>query len=101
MTDNSRSEEEHNEPKFIVDEDEQAANEALRARINELAAKQRTAQGLTESEKEEQKTLRAAFLANFRKAFRSQVEMMQIFDKNGKEVTPKKVIDIQKKKGLR
>ncbi|WP_146627234.1 DUF896 domain-containing protein, partial [Oenococcus oeni] len=35
------------------------------------------------------------------KTFRSQVEILQVFDKNGKEVTPKKVIDIQKKKGLR
>ncbi|MDN6967262.1 DUF896 domain-containing protein [Oenococcus sp. UCMA 17063] len=101
MADNSRSEKEHKEPKFVVDEDEQVKNEALRARINELASKQKTSKGLTGAEKAEQKRLREKFLENFRKTFRSQVEMLQVFDKNGKEVTPKKVIDIQKKKGLR
>ncbi|MDN6899717.1 DUF896 domain-containing protein [Oenococcus sicerae] len=101
MADNSRSEQEHKEAKFIVDEDEQAANQALRARINELAAKQKSLKGLNEAEKLEQKQLRQQFLANFRKTFKSQVEMLQVFDENGKEVTPKKVIDVQKKKGLR
>ncbi|KRL57099.1 DUF896 domain-containing protein [Furfurilactobacillus rossiae] len=75
-------------------------SEKLRARINELAHKQKTT-GLTDEEKAEQKKLREAFLANFRKAFRSQVEMMQVFDKDGKEVTPEKVKDVQRKKGLR
>lgn len=97
MADNSRSEQEHKEAKFIVDEDEQAANQALRARINELAAKQKSLKGLNEAEKLEQKQLRQQFLANFRKTFKSQVEMLQVFDENGKEVTPKKVIDVQKK----
>ncbi|HAT54206.1 MAG TPA: DUF896 family protein [Lactobacillus sp.] len=74
--------------------------EKLRARINELAHKQKTS-GLTEDEKIEQKKLREEFLANFKKAFRSQVEMMQVFDKNGNEVTPEKVRQVQRKKGLR
>ncbi|WP_439426175.1 DUF896 domain-containing protein [Oenococcus alcoholitolerans] len=101
MVDNSHSEEEHEEPKFVVDENEQAENQALRSRINELAKKQRSPQGLTKEEQQEQQKLRKRFLTNFRRAFRSQVEMMRIFDDNGNEVTPKKVVDIQKKKGLR
>lgn len=74
--------------------------EKLRVRINELAAKKKK-EGLTEVEEIERAALREEFLANFRKAFRSQVEMMQVFDKAGKEVTPEKVREIQRKKGLR
>lgn len=69
-------------------------------RINELAHKQKK-DGLTNDEKSEQKKLRQQFLANFRESFKSQIEMMQIYDKNGKEVTPEKVKEIQRKKGLR
>lgn len=69
-------------------------------RINELAHKQKK-DGLTDDEKSEQKKLRQQFLANFRESFKSQIEMMQIYDKNGKEVTPEKVKEIQRKKGLR
>lgn len=74
--------------------------EALRQRINELAAKHK-AEGLTAEEEVERQELRQEFLANFREAFRSQVEMMQLFDKAGQEVTPEKVKEIQRKKGLR
>ncbi|GKT03255.1 DUF896 domain-containing protein [Furfurilactobacillus sp. WILCCON 0119] len=74
--------------------------EKLRARINELAQKAKDG-GLTEDEQAEQKKLREEFLANFRKSFRSQVEMMQVFDKNGNEVTPEKVRQVQRDKGLR
>lgn len=72
----------------------------LVARINELAHKAK-AEGLTEAETVERKKLRAQFLANFRAAFKSNVEMLQVFDKSGKEVTPEKVKQIQRKKGLR
>lgn len=72
----------------------------LVARINELAHKAK-AEGLTEAETVERKKLRAQFLANFRAAFKSNVEMLQVFDKAGKEVTPEKVKEIQRKKGLR
>lgn len=72
----------------------------LRERINELAHKAKT-EGLTDEETIERKKLRAKFLANFRAAFRSNIEMLQVFDKEGKEVTPEKVKNIQRKKGLR
>jgi len=72
----------------------------LTARINQLAKKAKE-DGLTNEENEERQKLRKEFLANFRESFRSQVEMMQVFDKSGKEVTPEKVKGIQRDKGLR
>ncbi|MBS0949755.1 DUF896 domain-containing protein [Weissella minor] len=73
---------------------------AVRERINELAAKAKTDAGLTEAETKERAELREEFLANFRKSFRSQVEMLQVYD-DGNEVTPEKVRQIQRDKGLR
>ncbi|MDV2910869.1 DUF896 domain-containing protein [Pediococcus acidilactici] len=69
-------------------------------RINELAKKAKE-EGLTELETIERKELRQKYLKRFRESFRSQIEMMKIFDKDGKEVTPKKVKKVQRKKGLR
>ncbi|KRM22481.1 DUF896 domain-containing protein [Latilactobacillus graminis] len=69
-------------------------------RINELAHKAK-AEGLTDAETAERQTLRDAYLKDFRESFRSQVEMLQVYDKEGKEVTPEKVKDIQREKGLR
>ena len=73
---------------------------ALRNRINELAHKAKTV-GLTDEEAAERKKLRAEFLANFREAFRSNIEMLQVYDKEGKEVTHEKVKKIQRDRGLR
>jgi len=69
-------------------------------RINELAHKAK-AEGLTDLEIIERKELRQKYLKRFRAGFKSQVEMMRIFDKSGKEVTPEKVKKVQRKKGLR
>ncbi|MCY9806743.1 DUF896 domain-containing protein [Lentilactobacillus senioris] len=69
-------------------------------RINELAKKAK-AEGLTELEKVEQKDLRDKYVKRFRENFKSQIEMMKIYDKEGKEVTSDKVKDIQREKGLR
>lgn len=79
---------------------ESPEQDRLLKRINELAHKNNT-EGLTTAEKAERKRLRDQYLKNFRAAFRSNIEMMQIFDKNGKELTPEKVKEIQRKKGLR
>ena len=81
----------------MAEENEQ---DKLLKRINELAHKNKS-EGLTEEEKIERKKLRDEYLKNFREAFRSNIEMMRIFDKDGKEVTPEKVRQIQRKKGLR
>ena len=69
-------------------------------RINELAKKAKE-EGLSELETIERKELRKIYLKRFRESFRSQIEMMKIFDKDGKEVTPEKVKKVQRKKGLR
>ncbi|MCH3922591.1 MULTISPECIES: DUF896 domain-containing protein [Limosilactobacillus] len=79
---------------------ESKEQDELLKRINELAHKNKT-EGLTEPETRERERLRREYIKNFRKAMRSNIEMMRIFDKNGKEVTPEKVRQIQRKKGLR
>ena len=50
-------------------------------RINELARKQKTI-GLTEAEKAEQKRLRAAYLADFRRNLRGQLETISFVRRN-------------------
>ncbi|WP_203637333.1 DUF896 domain-containing protein [Levilactobacillus wangkuiensis] len=74
--------------------------DTLLARINELAHKNK-AEGLTEAEKSERADLRQQYLTLFKQSFRSQVEMLQVYNKDGKEVTPEKVRQIQRNKGLR
>ncbi|WP_295730006.1 DUF896 domain-containing protein [uncultured Limosilactobacillus sp.] len=81
----------------MAEENEQ---DKLLKRINELAHKNK-AKGLTDEEKAERKKLRDQYLKNFREAFRSKIEMTKVFDQSGKEVTPEKVKEIQRKKGLR
>ena len=69
-------------------------------RINELAHKAKL-QDLTDNEKEERDQLRKHYLKRFKSNFKSQIEMTQIYDKDGKEVTPEEVKEIQRKKNLR
>ncbi|MGX7108233.1 DUF896 domain-containing protein [Facklamia miroungae] len=69
------------------------------ARINELAKLQK-AKGLTEAEKEEQKQLRQEYLKAFRQHMAKQVEGVKIVDQDGNDLTPEKVKQIQKAKGL-
>ncbi|BDZ31065.1 UPF0291 protein [Lactiplantibacillus brownii] len=72
----------------------------LIGRINELARKAK-AEGLTELEELERKELRQKYLKQFRAGFRQQVEMLQVYDKSGQEVTPEKVRQVQRDRGLR
>lgn len=72
----------------------------LIARINELAHKAK-AEGLTQLEEAERQELREKYLKEFRAGFRQQVEMLQVYDKDGKEVTPEKVRQVQRDRGLR
>ena len=76
---------------------ESKEQDALLKRINELAHKNKE-EDLTEEETKERDRLRKEYLKNFREAMRSNIEMMRIFDKEGKEVTPDKVREIQRKK---
>lgn len=69
-------------------------------RINQLARKSK-ADGLSAAEQQEQKQLRQAYIKEFRKGLRQQIEQTQVFDKQGHEITPKKVRHIQRKNGWR
>ncbi|WP_352418843.1 DUF896 domain-containing protein [Proteiniborus sp.] len=53
------------------------------ARINLLARKSKET-GLTEQEKEEQKSLRQEYLSAFRENFKKQLECIEIVDDNNK-----------------
>lgn len=68
-------------------------------RINALAKKSKT-EGLTMSEQKEQKELREAYLAAFRGGMRNHIEGMKVVDEEGNDVTPEKLKNIQKEKGL-
>lgn len=58
-------------------------------RINALARKAK-AEGLTDAEKEEQKALRAEYIAAYRKSLRAQLENMVLVDEDGNERPLKK-----------
>ncbi|HLQ41041.1 MAG TPA: DUF896 family protein [Tetragenococcus sp.] len=74
-------------------------SEAKIQRINELAQKKKTT-ALTAREQEEQDQLRQEYLNDFRQGMKQQVEGLKIVDPDGKDVTPAKLKQIQKKKGL-
>ena len=59
------------------------------ARINELYHKSK-AEGLTESEKEEQKALRADYVRSFRENLRATLDNVSILEPDGTVTTPKK-----------
>lgn len=67
--------------------------------INELVRKERS-DGLTEEEKAEQKVLREEYIQAFRSGMKNQIEGMKVVDPDGNDVTPDKVKEIQKEKGL-
>lgn len=68
-------------------------------RINELAKKAKEGP-LSEAEAAEQKELRQEYLETFRSGMRHHIESMKVVDPEGKDVTPEKVKEIQRKKGL-
>ncbi|WP_317912186.1 DUF896 family protein [Carnobacterium maltaromaticum] len=69
------------------------------SRINELANKAKK-EGLTITEQAEQKQLREEYLTVFRGGMRHHIEGMKVVDDEGNDVTPEKLKDIQKEKGL-
>lgn len=69
------------------------------ARINELAKKSKS-EGLTLVEQKEQKELREEYLERFRGGMRNHIEGMKVVDEEGNDVTPDKLKDIQKEKGI-
>lgn len=68
-------------------------------RINELVRKERS-DGLSQEEKDEQKALREEYIQAFRSGMKNQIEGMKVVDPEGNDVTPDKVKEIQKEKGL-
>ena len=68
-------------------------------RINELARKKKT-EGLTPSEQNEQLLLRQEYLEAFRGGMRNHIEGLKIVDDEGNDVTPEKLKQIQREKGL-
>lgn len=58
-------------------------------RINFLARKAKT-EGLSDAEKTEQQTLRAEYIAAYRKSLRSQLDNIVLVDENGRERVLKK-----------
>ena len=69
------------------------------ARINELAKKKKV-QGLSADKTIEQQKLREEYLQAFRGGMRHHIEGIKIVDPEGQDVTPDKLKEIQKKKGL-
>ena len=68
-------------------------------RINELARKKKTV-GLTQAEQDEQLLLRQEYLEAFRGGMRNHIEGLKVIDEDGNDVTPEKLKQIQKEKGL-
>ena len=60
-------------------------------RINALARKSRTDEGLTEAEKAEQQALRQEYLAAVRRNFRAQLDSIRVLEPDGRvsELKPK------------
>lgn len=59
-------------------------------RINELARKSRTSEGLTESEKAEQAVLRREYIDSYKRSLTSQLENTYIVDEKGNKRKVKK-----------
>ena len=69
------------------------------ARINELAKKKKI-EGLTPEEAVEQAKLLEEYIAGYRRAVRHQFEGSKIVDEEGNDVTPEKLRQVQREKGL-
>ncbi|MCM1289764.1 MAG: DUF896 domain-containing protein [Corallococcus sp.] len=62
-------------------------------RINQLARKSKTAEGLTDAEKAEQQQLRAEYIAEWRKGVIQTLDNTYVVDENGNERKLKKKSD--------
>ena len=69
------------------------------ARINELAKKKKT-EGLTPEEAVEQAKLREEYIEGYRRSVRHHIEGIKIVDEEGNDVTPEKLRQVQREKGL-
>ena len=71
----------------------------LKECINELAKKKK-AEGLTPEEKVEQAKLREEYIEGYRRSVRHHIEGIKIVDEEGNDVTPEKLRQVQREKGL-
>lgn len=65
--------------------------EELLTRINQLANKAKSADGLTEDEKVEQKNLREQYIQGFRGSLNEILLNSTVYDPEGNDVTPEKL----------
>ena len=68
-------------------------------RINELAKKKKE-EGLTEAEVAEQAALREEYIEGYRRSVRHHIEGIKVVDEEGNDVTPEKLRQVQREKGL-
>ena len=68
-------------------------------RINELARKKKT-EGLTGAEKIEQERLREEYIEGYCRSIRHHIEGLKIVDEEGNDITPAKLKEIQRQKGI-
>ena len=68
-------------------------------RINELAKKKKH-EGLTAEEKVEQAKLREEYIEGYRRSIRHNIEGIKLVDEEGNDVTPEKLRQVQREKGL-
>ena len=69
------------------------------ARINELAKKKKEV-GLTPEEAVEQAELREEYIEGYRRSVRHHIEGIKIVDEEGNAITPEKLRQVQREKGL-
>ena len=72
-------------PPLVIKRTEVGMDQKKIDRINELARKSKTAQGLTEEEKSEQKILRQEYLESWRLGVQQTLENTYIVDDKGNE----------------
>ena len=68
-------------------------------RINELARKKK-AEGLTEEELAEQAELRKGYIEGYKRSLQHHIAGIKLVDEEGNDVTPEKLRQIQREKGL-
>lgn len=69
------------------------------ARINELAKKHKES-SLTKEEEAERALLHKEYIASYRMSLRAHIEGIKLVDEEGNDVTPEKLRQVQREKGL-
>ena len=62
--------------------------------------KRKKTEGLTPEEKVEQAQLREEYIEGYRRSVRHHIEGIKIVDEEGNDVTPEKLRQVQREKGL-